>query len=385
MKEDFLLFHKPWLGEEEEREIVDTIKSGWITTGLKTKKFEQEFARYRGTKYAIGLNSCTAALHLALVVAGVKNGDEVITTPITFASTANVIIHQGAKPVFIDVEPDTLNIDATKIEERITKKTKAIIPVHFAGHPADMDKIIEIAKKHNLVVIEDAAHSIEAEYKGRKIGSIGDMTCFSFYATKNITTGEGGMLTTNNKEWAKKIGILSLHGISHDAWKRYGEEGYKHWDIIYPGYKYNMYDLQAALGLSQLKKIEDFWQIRKRYTLDYREAFKDIPQIQVLSEKEDIRHSYHLFVIIVKTEELKTDRDTIMNEIQKEGVGIGIHFRAIHLHPYYRKTFGFKEGMFPNAEYASERVISLPLYPKMTEENIQRVISVVKVVISRYC
>ncbi|MDI6751578.1 MAG: DegT/DnrJ/EryC1/StrS family aminotransferase [bacterium] len=384
MSEDYLLFHQPWLGKEEEREIVDTLRSGWITTGPKTKKFEQEFARYTKAKYALGLNSCTAALHLSLIAAGVKEGDEVITTPITFASTANVIIHQGAKPVFVDVEPDTLNIDPERIEERITKKTKAIIPVHFAGYPADMDRIIEIAQRHNLVVIEDAAHSIEAEYKGKKIGSIGDMTCFSFYATKNITTGEGGMLTTNNREWAEKISMLSLHGISRDAWKRYGKDGYKHWDIIYPGYKYNMFDLQAALGLAQLKKIEEFWQTRKKYTQIYREAFEDIPQIQVLSERGDIRHSYHLFVIIVKTEELRADRDTIMNEIQREGVGIGIHFRAVHLHPYYRETFGFKKGMLPNAEYAGERVISLPLYPRMSKEDVQGVISVVKGVIERF-
>jgi dTDP-4-amino-4,6-dideoxygalactose transaminase len=295
-----------------------------------------------------------------------------------------VIVHQGARPVFCDVEPDTLNIDSKEIEEKITERTKAIIPVHFAGHPVDMDEIIKIAKKHNLVVIEDAAHSIEAEYKGKKIGSIGDTTCFSFYATKNITTGEGGMLTTNNKEWAEKISIMSLHGISRDAWKRYGEEGYRHWDIIYPGYKYNMFDIQAALGLVQLKKIEEFWRTRKKYTQIYREAFKDLSQIRFLSEKGNIRHSYHLFVIMVKTEELKADRDTIMNEIQKEGVGVGIHFRAIHLHPYYRETFGFKRGMFPNAEYASDRVISLPLYPKMRENDLQKVISVVKGVIEKY-
>lgn len=379
-----ILFHQPSLDREEEREIVDTLRSGWVTTGPKTKRFEQEFAKYVKAKYAVGLNSCTSALHLSLIVAGVKEGDEVITTPITFASTANVIVHQGAKPIFCDVEPDTLNIDPKDIEEKITERTKAIIPVHFAGHPADMDEIIKIAKKHNLVVIEDAAHAIEAEYKGKKIGSIGDTTCFSFYATKNITTGEGGMLTTNNKEWAEKISIMSLHGISRDAWKRYGEEGYRHWDIIHPGYKYNMSDIQAALGLAQLKKIEEFWQIRERYTQMYREAFREIPQIQVLGEREGIRHSYHLFIIVVKTEELKANRDTIMNEIQKEGVSIGIHFRAIHLHPYYRETFGFRRGMLPYAEYASERVISLPLYPKMREEEVEKVISVAKKVIGGY-
>lgn len=379
----FLPFHRPSLGKAEEREILDTLRSGWITTGPKTIEFEKRFARYIGCKHAIALNSCTAGLHLALVALGIGEGDEVITSPITFPATANVIIHQKARPVFVDVEPDTLNIDPDKIEASITPRTKAIIPIHFAGHPCDMDRILSIAKRYNLAIIEDAAHAIEAKYHQQKIGTIGNFTSFSFYATKNITTGEGGMLTTNNDEFADKIRILRLHGISKDAWKRYGSEGYKHWDVIYPGYKYNMFDIQAALGLHQLKKIERFWKIRKTYVEMYDDAFKSIPEIILLSRRPHIKHSYHLYVILVKNEDLKVDRDTIMNLIQSEGVGIGIHFRSLHLHPFYRRTFHFKRGDFPNAAYASERVISLPLYPALQEKDVRRVIKVVKKVISQ--
>jgi dTDP-4-amino-4,6-dideoxygalactose transaminase len=318
------------------------------------------------------------------VALGVGEGDEVITTPITFPATANVIVHQRARPVFADVDPETLNIDPDKIEEKITPKTKAIIPVHFAGHPCEMDKISEIARRYNLKVIEDAAHTIEAEYHGRKVGTLGDAAAFSFYATKNITTGEGGMLTTNDTEVADKVTILRLHGISRDAWKRYGFEGYKHWDTLYPGYKYNMFDLQAALGIQQLKKTDKFLQIRRKYVDMYDKAFKNIPEIKILGRKENIKHSHYLYVILVKSELLTADRDTIMNAIQAENIGIGIHFRALHLQTYYKNTYGFKLGDFPNAEYASDRVISLPLYPAMTEEDVADVIAAVKKVIARY-
>jgi len=380
-KEKSIPFHRPFLGKEEEDEVIDTLRSGWLTTGPKTKKFESEFAQYVHAKHAIAVNSCTSALHLALVAAGVSEGDEVITTPITFASTANVIVHQRATPVFVDVESDTLNIDPNQIEDKITSRTKAIMPVHFAGQPCEMDTIMDIARRHKLIVIEDAAHAIEAEYQGRKIGSIGGMTAFSFYPTKNMTTGEGGMLTTDNSEWADKIRILSLHGMSKDAWKRYAEKGYQHWDILSPGYKYNMSDIQAALGLHQLQKVEGFWKIRKRYAEIYNEGFQDIPEIITLPERPNVKNAHHLYVIRVKTEMLTKDRDEIINIIQDYGVGIGIHFRAIHLHPYYQETFGFRRGILPNAEYASDRLFSLPLYPKMQIEDVFHVIDVVKQVI----
>jgi len=341
-------------------------------------------AEYVGAARAVAVNSCTAALHLALEAAGVGAGDEVITSPITFASTANVVVHRGARPVFADVQPDTLNIDVDRLEAAITPRTKAVIPVDFAGHPADLDAIMALARNRNLVVIEDAAHSIGAEYGGRRVGGIADMTAFSFYATKNITSGEGGALTTNNIEWAERIAIMALHGISRDAWKRYGSEGYKHWDIIYPGYKYNMFDLQGALVLSQLAKIDRFWKRRVTLKAILDAGLSDIAEIDRPGERPGIKHAYHLYPIIVRTEALSADRDTIMNAIQAENVGIGVHFRAVHLHPYYQETFGFRRGDFPNAEYYSDRTISLPLYPRMSDADADDVVAAVRKVIARF-
>jgi dTDP-4-amino-4,6-dideoxygalactose transaminase len=384
VREEFLLFHKPFIEEDDIAEVADALRSGWITTGPRTKRFEEIFKNYTGAKHAIALNSCTAGLHLALVVSGIGPGDEVITSPITFASTANVIVHQGATPVLVDVEPDTLNIDVNKIEEKITSATKAIMPVHFAGYPCQMDRILEIARKYKLTVIEDAAHAIETEYGDQKVGNIGDFTAFSFYATKNLTTGEGGMLTTNHDELAEKARILSLHGISRDAWKRYSDEGYKHWDIIYPGYKYNMFDIQAALGLKQFEKIASCWKIRQDYTEFYTQFFEKIPEIMTLSPKGLVKPSYHLYVILVRTELLKADRDTLIKALQAENIGIGIHFRAIHLHPYYQKHLKLIRGSLPIAEYASDRVISLPLYPKMSQADLQDVTAAVEKIVRYY-
>jgi dTDP-4-amino-4,6-dideoxygalactose transaminase len=372
------------LGEEEEREILDTLRSGWLTTGAKTHALESLFSEYVGSKHAIGLNSCTAGLHLALSSLGIGPGHDVITTPITFAATANVIVHQGAKPVFVDVEPGTLNIDAQQIESRITERTKVILPVHLYGHPCDMDVILRLAQKYQLAVVEDAAHAVESEYHGKKVGNIGDLTAFSFYATKNMTTGEGGMLTTNRDDLAAKIRILSLHGITADAWMRHGDDGYVHWDVLYPGYKYNMFDLQASLGIHQLKKLETFWQRRKRWVEVYNKAFSEMKEIQLLSEKENVKHAYHLYPILVKTEELTVDRDAVLQALRESGIGVGVHFRALHLLTFYRQTFGFKKGDFPNAEYASDRLLSLPLYPRMEESDLERVIEAVKSILTRF-
>jgi dTDP-4-amino-4,6-dideoxygalactose transaminase len=406
----FVQFHQSYIKNDEIKEVVDTLKSGWITTGPRTKKFEEDFKNYIGCRHAIGLNSCTAGLHLSLASLNLGEGDEVITSPITFPATANVIIHQRATPVFVDIEMDTLNMDVNKIEEKITPRTKAIMPVHFAGHPCDMERIMDIAKRHKLHVIEDAAHAIESEYNRKKIGNIGDFTSFSFYATKNITTGEGGMLTTNNDELADKARMMSLHGISRDAWKRYGKEGYHHWELYYPGFKYNMFDIQAAIGIHQLEKIEDFLKRRKKYVDMYNESFKDIHEIAPLKTMGKIKHAHHLYVIIIKTEELTANRDEIMNEIQSNGVGVGVHFRALHLQPYYQNihhrehreheelqknlnvfsavfatsAVKFERGMFPVAEYVSDRVISLPLYPKMKVSDVKYVIKIVKEVINRF-
>jgi dTDP-4-amino-4,6-dideoxygalactose transaminase len=380
----FLPFHQPLLDSDDERAVVETLRSGWLTTGPRTKSFEQELAAYTGSKRCVAVNSCTAALHLALEASGVGPGDEVITAPITFASTANVIVHRGARPVFVDVEPDTLNIDATAIEASITPRTKAVIPVDFAGHPCELDTIMSLGARRGITVIEDAAHAIGAEYKGRRVGGLADMTCFSFYATKNITSGEGGALTTNHQERADRIGIMALHGISRDAWKRYGTDGYRHWDIIAPGYKYNMFDLQAALGRSQFQKIERFYARRLALKLRLDAGLADLPEIRLPAERSWVKHAYHLYPIVVATEKLAADRDTIMNAIQAENIGIGIHFRAVHLHPYYAETFGFERGMFPNAEYFSDRTISLPLYPRMTDADADDVVAAVRKVIAHY-
>lgn len=386
MRKEFLPFHQPWIGDEEKKEVLDTLDSGWITTGPKTKKFEEEFKGYIGSKFAIAVNSCTAGLHLSLVASGIKEGDEVITTPFTFSATANVIVHQRAKPVFVDIERGTFNISPEEIKKSITTKTKAIIPVHMAGHPCEMDEIMKIARDNNLIVIEDAAHALEAWYKKKKIGNISNLTAFSFYATKNITTAEGGMITTNNGKLADKIRILSLHGMSRDAWKRYAQEGSSYYEVEYPGYKYNMTDIQAALGLHQLKKINKFYELRERYYQMYNEGLTGLPGIVIPKEKDYIKHARHLYIVLLKTEELNLSRENFMQKLRGYNISSSIHFISLHLHPYYRKAFGFKKGDFPVAEDVSGRCLSLPLYPKMRETDVEYVIhSIRKIIRGKTC
>ena len=380
----YIYFHRPSFGPEEEAEVIAAMRSGWITTGDRTKLFEKKFRELTGSPHAIGLNSCTAGLHLALLCCGVQPGDEVITTSITFASTANVIVHCGATPVFVDVDKDTLNINTDLIEKHITKKTKAIIAVHFVGQPCKMDEITSIAEKYNIPVIEDAAHGIETVYKGKKVGNISQFTAFSFYATKNITTGEGGMLTLKDDEAAEKARIMSLHGISRDAWKRYSDSGYKHWDILYPGFKYNMFDIQAALGIHQLDKIDSFWQKRKELVERYNSEFADTPGLEPVLQKlqhPDDKNAYHLYVLRVKSEYLKASRDEIMNMIQEHGIGLGVHFRAIHLLHYYASTYNYKKGVLPVAEDNSDRVFSIPLYPALTDDDFGYIVDNIKKII----
>ena len=381
VRETFLVFGAPQILEDEIREVVDTLRSGWIGTGPKVRRFERMFAEYIGAKHAVALSSCTAGLELALEVLGIGPGDEVITTPLTFSATANVIVHRGARPVFADIELPSMNIDPNEIERRITPKTKAIIPVHFAGRPCRMDDIMDIARRHGLFVIEDAAHAIEAWYRGRKIGTIGDMTCFSFYATKNLTTAEGGMVTTENDEWAEEIRIKSLHGISKDAWRRYTEAGFQPYDTLYAGYKFNMTDIQASLGIHQLRRIEENLKIRERIWRRYNEAFADISEIITPAEEEGIRHARHLYTILLDIDRLRIDRNRFIELLKAENIGAGIHYIALHLHSFYRKTFGYKRGDFPNAEYVSDRTVSLPLSPKMTDQDVEDVIRAVRKVV----
>lgn len=377
----FLIFGSPKIEKEEIKEVVSTLRSGWLSTGGKVERFEEMFKVYIGSKHAMALNSCTAGLHLSLLVNGIGSGDEVITTPMTFAATANTIIHVGAKPVFADIELPSMNINPDRIEERITAKTKAIIPVHFAGRACNMDKIMAIARKHKLIVMEDAAHAIGAQYHHKKIGNLGNLTCFSFYVTKNIVTGEGGMVTTNDDELAEKIKIYSNHGMTKGAWKRYSEDGFKHYEILYPGYKYNMMDMQAAIGIHQLPRIERYYKKREEIWKRYDEAFKDLPVITPALPESNTKHARHLYTLLIDLNNAKIDRDTFQQALHKENIGTAIHYIALHLHSYYREKFGYKKGNFPNAEFVSERTISLPLSAKLNDEEVEDVIRAVRKVL----
>lgn len=383
-RKDFLPYALPLIEDEEINEVVDALKSGWVAKGPRTMEMEKKFAEFTGAKHAIAMNSATAALHIALVANGVGPGDEVIVTPMTFAASVNTIIHTGATPVFVDVEPETFCIDPSKIEEKITEKTKGIVPVHYTGHACDMDKIWEIAKKHNLFVSEDAAHAIDTKYNGKRIGSEGLCASFSFYATKNICTGEGGMLTTNDDSIAEKARILSTHGMSKAAWNRYGKGGSWRYDIEYPGYKYNMFDIQAALGLKQLEKIERMQSRRKEIAKKYNEAFKDVEALKTPITKDYCDHAWHLYVLQLNLDKLTIDRDKFIEEMSEENIGTSVHFIPVHLMSYYRENFGYKEGDFPVTESYFERIVSLPLYPKMSDEDVEDVIYAVKRIVDKY-
>lgn len=384
VRDSFLVFGSPLIEEDEIREVEATLRSGWLGTGPKVSKFEEMFRAYIGCRHALALSSCTASLYLSLLVAGIGPGDEVITTPMTFAATANVIVHLGARPIFADIDRTTMNIDPTQIERRITSKTKAIIPVHLAGRPCNMNAIMNIARRHHLLVIEDAAHAIEAEFKGQKVGNIGDLTCFSFYVTKNLVTGEGGMVTTNYDEWADKVQIYGLHGMSKGAWKRYSDEGFKHYQIVYPGYKYNMMDIQASIGIHQLPRLERYLKRREEIWLRYDIAFASLPVIRPAPAENNTKHARHLYTLLLDVDNLRTDRDTIQQALNSENIGTGIHFVSLHLHDYYARTYGYCRGDFPNAEYVSDRTISLPLSAKLTDQDVGDVIAGLQKVIGYY-
>ncbi|MFQ5965717.1 MAG: DegT/DnrJ/EryC1/StrS family aminotransferase [Candidatus Scalinduaceae bacterium] len=403
-------FALPLIEEDEKREVLEVLESGWITTGLKVKQFEQEFSSFIGSKHAIAVNSCTAALHLALEAIGIQEGDEVIIPSMTFAATAEVIRYFNARPVIVDIDPHSMNIDPVKIEDILlgckelgvsrknSSRVKAIIPVHFAGLSCDMDAIIEIANRYNLKVIEDAAHSFPTTYNGRMVGTIGDITCFSFYATKTITTGEGGMITTDNDEYTERMQIMSLHGISHDAWKRYSSEGSWYYEIVAPGFKYNLTDIAAAIGLVQLKKAVSMCNRRKKIASIYNEAFRDIPEIEIPVDRETgswenvkveklkdgIVNSWHLYVIKLNLEMLDIDRNQFIDELKEIGIGTSVHFIPLHIHPYYHDIYGYKPQDFPVAYETYKRIISLPIYPKMTDEDVERVVEAVWNVVRKH-
>jgi len=388
VRKQFLVFGSPALGEAEIQEVVDTLRSGWIGTGPRVARFEEMFRGYIGSPHALALNSCTAALHLSMIAAGIGPGDEVITTPHTFAATANSIVHTGATPVFVDVDQATQNIDPSLIERAVTPRTRAILPVHFAGRPCEMDPIMSVARRHGLRVIEDAAHAIESVYRGRHIGTIGDAACFSFYVTKNIVTGEGGMVTTSDDTWAEKIQTYGLHGLSKGAWKRYSDSGFVHYQVLYPGFKYNMTDMQAALGIRQMERIDAYAARRREIWSRYDKAFSDLPAAVPSPMREDTEpatvHARHLYTLLLDVERLNIDRDAVVEELKGEGIGTGIHFISLHLHPYYRERFGFSPDDFPQARHISERTVSLPLSARLSDQDVDDVITAVRKVLLRH-
>lgn len=376
-KDKFLVFGAPAIGDDEIEEVVSSMKSGWLGTGPKVERFEHDFAAYKGVKSAAALNSCTAALHLSLLAAGVKNGDEVITTPMTFCATVNAIIHSGATPVLADIDPSSMNIDPEQVESKITPKTKVILPVHLAGRPCDMDALTNIANVYGLKVIEDCAHAIETEYKGLKAGTIGDFGCFSFYATKNLATGEGGMVLAGREEDISLIKVLGIHGMSKDAWKRFNDEGFKHYQVVECGFKYNMMDLQAAIGIHQLSKIEQSWQRRQEIWNTYREAFSGLPVTCPPEPEPNTRHALHLYTILVDEERTGMARDRFLEFMTAQNIGVGVHYLSIPEHPYYQRQLGVKPEDYPNAMQAGRQTVSLPLSAKLTDEDVGDVIEAV--------
>jgi dTDP-4-amino-4,6-dideoxygalactose transaminase len=373
----FLAFAPPVIGEEEIAEVVDTLRSDWITTGPKTQRFETDFAAYLGAPGALALNSCTAGLHTALAALGIGKGDEVITTPITFTASVNVIEHIGARPVLVDVEPDTLNLDPAAVQAAVTPRTRAILPVHYAGHPADLDAVTGIALARGLHVVEDAAHALPARYRGRPIGSGPNPVSFSFYATKNITTAEGGMLT-GSPQFLERARVLSLHGMSRDAWKRYGKGGNWRYEVLAPGFKYNMTDIQAALGICQLKKLAAFQERRREVVRRYHEAFRDEDALELPVERAEVEHAWHLYVLRLRPEVLRIGRDEMIDELTARNIGTSVHFIPIHLHPYYRNKYGWKPTSFPVALENYERMLSLPLHARLSDEDVTDVIEAVR-------
>jgi perosamine synthetase len=367
-------FHVPFLGEEEIRAVTETLESGWITTGPKTHRFEEAFARFIGVRCALAVSSCTAALHLSLEASRLREGDEVLVPTLTFAATGEVVAYFKAKPVLVDVDPVHFNLSLEDVRRKITPKTRVVIPVHFGGHPCCMDSIRDLAAANGLTVIEDAAHALPAKYRGQSIGTLSPLTAFSFYATKTLTTGEGGMVTTNDPSLADRIALMRLHGLSRDAWKRYTAEGTWRYEITEAGYKYNLTDLQAALGLVQLSKCEEMWRRRVAIAQKYDKALASFEAYRTPKVAEDVQNAWHLYVILVRPSALRIHRDRVMEELRQRGIGTSVHFIPLHLHPYYQRTYGYRPGEFPVAEDYFDRCISLPIYPGMTDEDLHRVI-----------
>jgi dTDP-4-amino-4,6-dideoxygalactose transaminase len=383
-RSEFLPFALPDTDESEINSVAAAIRSGWITTGPKTQQFEAEFAATVGAKHAIAVNSCTAAMHLALEAIGLQRGDEVITTPYTFAATAEVIRYFDARPVLVDIDESCLNMRADLLAAAITGRTRAIMPIHIAGLPAELDALHEVAGRYGLPVIEDAAHAFPTKYKGRMVGSLSELTCFSFYATKTLTTGEGGMICTEDDALAERCRIMALHGISKDAWKRYTAEGSWYYEIIAPGYKYNMTDVAAAMGLAQLHKAERMWRRRQEIAAQFNRAFDGLSQLQVPHDRADCQHAWHLYMLRLNLKHLRIGRAEFVEELKRRNIGVSVHFIPLHIHPYYRETYGYRPEDFPVAYREYLREISLPIYSKMSDADVRDVIEAVTQIVDTY-
>ncbi|MDI6786356.1 MAG: DegT/DnrJ/EryC1/StrS aminotransferase family protein [bacterium] len=384
MNQEFIPFVSHSLEEDDIQSVLDVLKSSWIVSGPKVIEFEEKLKEYFGCKYAVALNSCTASLHVLLASLGIGEKDEVITIPFTFIATCDAIIYQKAIPIFVDVREDTFNIDPSKIEAAITKKTKAILLTHYAGQPAQLDEIKEIAQKHNLLLLEDAAHAIGAEYKGKKIGSFGSGVCFSFHAVKNIISGEGGMIATDNQEIADKAKRLRFFGIETDAWKRVCSEDFWFYEVSDLGFKYNMMDIQAAMGVSQLKKVVKFQKIRDQYAQMYNQSFSQIPEIDIPTILPEVKTSWHLYVIKLNLDRLSINRNEFVRKLRELGVGTNVHYLPLHMHKYFKDNSNYRYKDFPVSESLYDRIISLPLYQKMTPQQVERVVDIVIDLIKKY-
>jgi dTDP-4-amino-4,6-dideoxygalactose transaminase len=386
MSQPFLVFGAPLIGEAEIAEVVACLESGWLGTGPRVAQFERDFAAYLGSdaSHVAAVNSCTAALHVSMVALGFEPGAEVITTPLTFCATVNAIIHAGLTPVLADVDPHTQNIDPDAIEAAITPRTRAILPVHFAGRPCDMDRIMAIAQRHNLAVIEDCAHAIETRYHGRHAGTFGDFGCFSFYVTKNVITGEGGMILGRDEALIARAKVLALHGMSKDAWHRFSDKGYKHYQVIECGFKYNMIDLQAAIGIHQLARVEHNWLRRREIWSEYQRAFADLPLGLPAEAEADTRHAHHLFTIRIGEAARGIERDAFLDAMTDARVGVGVHYLSVAEHPYYQHRFGWRAEQWPHAQRIGRETLSLPLSPKLTDGEVARVIDTVRTILTTH-
>jgi perosamine synthetase len=383
-EQGFLPFHRPSIDQEEIDAVVETLRSGWLTMGPKTRAFEEAFAVAVDAPHAVAVSSATAGMHLGLDALGIGPGDEVLVPTLTFTSTAATVIHTGARPRLVDCEPDTLNISAADAARKWTARTKAIVPVHFAGHPCDMDALLALASQHGAAVMEDAAHAMPARYRGRAVGSLGDLTVFSFYATKNLTTGEGGMVTTGDSALEERLRTRRLHGMTRDAWKRYTKDGNWRYDVAYPGFKYNMTDMNAAMGLVQLKRLPALQAERQRVVAQYRAALADVDAVELPTCRPDVEHAWHLFVVRVRPDRLRIGRDQVIAELTEAGIGTSVHFIPLHEHSYYRTLLETRPDELPQASAEWQRIVSLPLFPGLTANDVDRVSDTLSAIVRRH-